>query len=178
MLRVINEVLLLGNMVTDANWKDPTETSQGRVWFKFALSSEEPGGKATILDVIAWDKNAENLAQRGRKGKQLFIRGKLESHKGSLYVVIDRLTFGADSKKQQQPRQMTPEPVPTANIYKDEDAELYTYPVQEEEIVEDEAVPQEEKEEIANVLVDMGFDADRLERMLMKLTREALKDNT
>ncbi len=192
MIRVVNEVMLLGNLVTDPDWKEPTETSQARVWFKFALSSKNPGGKATILDVVVWDTLAYETAENCGKGKELYLHGHLDIWDGKLFVVADEITFGSNSTKQKRkpaPKpvvQEQPEPEPEPDyevpcsspdeydIYDDDS--LYVYPEEEtEEAPPEEKASPNDRKELATFLLDMGLTPDNIKDMLVKLTQKELE---
>ena len=78
-----NRVILLGNLTRDPELK---YTSKGQAVAKiglavnrqYKLESGEVREEVTFIDVEAWSKQAELLAQYLRKGSPLFMEGRLK----------------------------------------------------------------------------------------------------
>lgn len=193
----VNEVILVGNMAMDAKWSPATDRSQSRAFFKFAVSSDQPGGKPVYLDIIAWDKNADAVAQHGGKGRELYFHGHLTNWNNNTQIVIDRVEFWAEAKKQtqsapqpqplssrEQPRQAAPRqappPVAAEPSYADyDDPDLYTVPGEPEpepEVQKEvEEVTLDERKELAKTLAGLGLDTADVKDMLVKLTTAKLE---
>ncbi len=182
MIRVINEVRLFGNMATHPEWKEATTTSQSRIWFKFALSSEKPEGKTTYIDVVAWDKHANNIAQYCGKGHELYICGTLESNSNSTYIVVDKVTFGSPPSKQHSapiPLSSRELPLQSEEFEEEEDyyedPHLMNEPTPEPQNETKEEVSLEEKSEMARFLVDAGLGPGDIKELLIKLTMKEME---
>ncbi len=202
MSRQVNLVILVGNMVMDAKWSPASEKSQSRAYFKFAVNPECAGGNTVYMDVIAWNDIANAIAKDGCKGRELYIQGHMDSWNNKLQLVIDKVEFWAESKKQsqpspqplsssEQPRQATPPPAaPEYSGYDDPD--LYVMPdvLEEEEPApapepepvsepeKEEEVTMGDREEIANFLAGAGLDSSDVKDMIVKLTAKKLEEDS
>lgn len=74
----INTVTLVGRVVRDIEVKT---TNSGKSVASFALAVDGYGkdAPANFVDVVAWNKAAEILAQYATKGKQIGISGRLQT---------------------------------------------------------------------------------------------------
>jgi len=201
----VNEVTLVGNMAMDTKWSPATEKSQSRAYFKFAVSSEKPGGSALYFDVIAWDKLADAIAANGSKGRELYIKGHLATWNGNIQVVVDNVEFWAEPKKNQtppapmssseRPRASTPAPTPAPapapaatddydedsfyvdpSLYEEEKEEVITAAPPQMQDEPQEKTP-DDREELAKFLVAAGLGPEELKDMLIELTKEEMKKN-
>lgn len=74
----INSVTLVGRVVRDLEVKS---TTSGKSVSSFALAVDGYGkdAPANFIDVVAWNKAAEILAQYATKGKQIGITGRIQT---------------------------------------------------------------------------------------------------
>lgn len=74
----INSVTLIGRVVRDLEVKT---TNSGKSVASFALAVDGYGkdAPANFVDVVAWNKAAEILAQYATKGKQIGITGRIQT---------------------------------------------------------------------------------------------------
>lgn len=111
-IRTINNFEVLGRMVMDPVYREATDKSQSRAWFKFAVGLEgaKKDTKPFYFNVIAWDRNANNIVRWCGKGKELLLRGHLENcfieqkdgtTREETSLVVERVIFGDTSQKQQ-----------------------------------------------------------------------------
>lgn len=108
-----NKVMLMGNLTRDPEMR---YTPKGQAVVKFGLAINRryttDGGEAreetTFVDLEAWGKQAEVIAQYCKKGKGLFVEGRLKydqwddkntgQKRSALRVVVDNFQFlGAPS---------------------------------------------------------------------------------
>ena len=74
-----NEVILLGNLTRDPEFADAKNGGKARCKSGIAVNTKSKAGdKVMFIDITAWDKTAEVLANYCQKGKQVLIRGRLE----------------------------------------------------------------------------------------------------
>ena len=84
----MNEVLLIGRLVRDPEEK---KTPSGKTVAKMTLAVERDFAnadgerEADFIDVLAWEKLAENCAKHLGKGRLVSVRGRLQlrSYEGS-----------------------------------------------------------------------------------------------
>jgi single-stranded DNA-binding protein len=69
----VNHFHLVGRM-TDAGDLRQTQTGKSVLHFSIAVTA---GGATMFLDLVAWEGAAENLAQRGGKGRELYVEGRI-----------------------------------------------------------------------------------------------------
>ncbi|MBL7962823.1 MAG: single-stranded DNA-binding protein [Flavobacteriales bacterium] len=77
-----NQVKLIGNLGSDP---DVRETSKGRKWVRLSLATNDSyqnqqGERITETQwhtVVAWGKQAEDVAENLRKGSRIALEGKL-----------------------------------------------------------------------------------------------------
>lgn len=75
-----NKTILIGRVTRDIELAT-TKSGHNVVSFSLALNKRGKDDEAIFLDVVAWNKAAEILAQYGTKGKQLAIVGHLDVEK-------------------------------------------------------------------------------------------------
>lgn len=68
-----NHFHLVGRM-TDAGSLRQTPTGKSVLHFSVAVTA---GGATTFLDLVAWERAGETLAQRGGKGRELYVEGRI-----------------------------------------------------------------------------------------------------
>ena len=79
----LNKVFLIGNLTHDPELK---QTSSGAKVAQFGVATDYPyrradgteGKRVCFVDVVTWQRLAEVCAQFLRKGKLVFIEGRLE----------------------------------------------------------------------------------------------------
>lgn len=84
MAKSINQVTLLGNLTRDPELRQ-TPSGQNVVSISLALNSSyknKEGNweeKTDYIDVVAWSKLAENVANYTHKGSKVVVQGKLQT---------------------------------------------------------------------------------------------------
>jgi single-strand DNA-binding protein len=79
-----NKVLLLGNLTRDPEMRYIPSTNQPVVEFglacnrRFKTANGEDREEVTFVDITAFGRSAEIINQYCRKGKQLFVEGRLK----------------------------------------------------------------------------------------------------
>jgi single-strand DNA-binding protein len=80
----VNKVMLLGNLTRDPELR---YTPQGAAVCDFALAlnrsytnkqSGQRVDEVTFIDVVAWGRTAETCAEYLKKGRQVFVEGRLQ----------------------------------------------------------------------------------------------------
>lgn len=117
----MNNVCIIGNITKDIELRT---TNSGKVVTTISIAYNDGYGdnqQAHFFDVMAWEKQAENLAKYCRKGSKIAIHGKLiqqnwENNKGEkrnkVLIQAINITF-LDNKKEQQ-EQVNPYDIPVA----------------------------------------------------------------
>lgn len=121
-----NRVILMGNLTRDPELK---HTSGGQALAKFGIATNETyGGKdgtekkqrATFVDVVAWGKTGEIIAEHLRRGDPIFIEGRLDfsswkdtatgQNRSKLEVVVQSFQFVGPKKEHEvrRVRDVTP----------------------------------------------------------------------
>jgi single-strand DNA-binding protein len=106
----VNKLMFSGRLTRDA---DLRYLDSGTAVADFSMCSNEKWKKddetrerATFVDMTLWGKQAETLAQYLKKGKYLFVEGKLKLEKWELEdgtkrskisVTVDKVTFAPRS---------------------------------------------------------------------------------
>ena len=111
----MNKVILIGRLVADPELKY-TPSGKAVCNVTVAVDRQSKDGGTDFIDVVAWNKSAENLAQYMSKGRQLAVDGSLqkrsyEDKEGNkrwvTEVLANRIEFigskGNGSSQQQQP---------------------------------------------------------------------------
>lgn len=132
MSKSINQVTLMGNLTRDPELRQ-TPSGKNVVSISLALNSSylnkqtnEWEEKVEYIDVVAWDKLAENVANFTHKGSRVLVQGKLQSRsweqdgqkRSKTEVLASDVTF-MDSKggsdNQNQSARPQPKPTNTSN---------------------------------------------------------------
>ena len=110
-----NKVLLMGNLTRDPELR---YTPKGQAVAKLGLAvnrrytteSGEAREETTFVDIDAWGKQAEVICQYCKKGKPLFVEGRLKldqwtdkttgEKKSRLGVVLEGFSFCGDNDRQ------------------------------------------------------------------------------
>lgn len=110
-----NRITLIGNLAMFPDFREPTETSQARAWFRMVVDREgRNNDKKDYVDVVSWDKLAKNVAEHCEKGMEVLVEGSLETRfvdgvKGLVsHVKATKVKFMNRAKKNQRQG-----PVPT-----------------------------------------------------------------
>jgi single-strand DNA-binding protein len=78
----MNKVMFIGRLTKDIELKQLKETNKYLASFQLAVNREyvnENGERqADFIPVVAWEKNAENLAKYTKKGSLISIIGRLQ----------------------------------------------------------------------------------------------------
>lgn len=69
----VNRWTLLGRMTADPELR---YTTSGKSVLNFGVATSG-GGYTHFHDVVAWERSAEILAQYGRKGREVYLEGRL-----------------------------------------------------------------------------------------------------
>lgn len=123
-----NKVLLLGNLTRDVELR---QTQGGSAMAKFGMATNrkwtqngEAKESTCFVDLTAWGKQAEVLAQYAKKGSQLMVEGRLEysqweakdggGKRSKLEVVVETFQFigarAAEGEERPAPRAAAPKP--------------------------------------------------------------------
>lgn len=110
----MNKVILIGRLVADPELKY-TPSGKAVCNVTVAVDRQSKDGSTDFIDVVVWNKSAENLAQYMSKGRQLAVDGSLqkrsyEDKEGNkrwvTEVLANRIEFigskGNGSSQQQQ----------------------------------------------------------------------------
>lgn len=102
----VNKVMMLGRLTRDPELRyTPKGTAVCDLGVALNRTWTDPGGEkkeeVTFVDVTAWSRTAELCAQYLKKGRQVFIEGRLKldqweqegAKKSKLTVVADQVTF-------------------------------------------------------------------------------------
>lgn len=73
----MNKVVLIGRLVADPELKY-TPSGKAVCNVTVAVDRQSKDGGTDFIDVVVWNKNAENLAQYMSKGRQLAVDGSIQ----------------------------------------------------------------------------------------------------
>ena len=73
----MNRVVLIGRLVADPELKY-TPSGKAVCNVTVAIDRQSKDGGTDFIDVVVWNKNAENLAQYMSKGRQLAVDGSIQ----------------------------------------------------------------------------------------------------
>lgn len=73
----MNKVVLIGRLVADPELKY-TPSGKAVCNVTVAIDRQSKDGGTDFIDVVVWNKNAENLAQYMSKGRQLAVDGSIQ----------------------------------------------------------------------------------------------------
>lgn len=94
---MVNKVILIGNLGQDPELRQ-TQGGNPVVSIRLATTERRKGADGNWADhtewhsVTAWGRTAENVAQYCRKGKQIFVEGRLQTRKWQDKEGHDRYT--------------------------------------------------------------------------------------
>jgi len=120
-----NSVTLVGRLAADPEYTkgNKPDSSDDRAWARLAINRPTNEGKADFVPICAWGPRARVLAQYGRKGKVLLVRGSLRtnnklrpdgSYDNYTEVSVAEITLGPNPKsKVGEVEAPTPEPMAT-----------------------------------------------------------------
>jgi single-strand DNA-binding protein len=104
----VNKVMLLGNLTRDPELR---YTPQGAAVCEFALAmnynytNKQTGQKVeevSFIDIVAWGRTAETCAEYLKKGRQVFVEGRLKQDRwespdgkkmSKVRVIAENVTF-------------------------------------------------------------------------------------
>lgn len=94
----MNKVVLLGRLTADPQCGT---TSAGKHYARFTLAVNRFGDGADFINILAWDKHAENVNKFCKKGKQIAIAGRIQTGKyerdgvthTTFDVIVENLEF-------------------------------------------------------------------------------------
>ena len=108
---MLNEIILQGRVTSDLELKT---TNSGKSVCSFSLAVERDfstdGEKATdFINIVTWNKTAEFVAKSFAKGKQMIVKGSLQTRKyqtqngdnrTATEVVAEKVYFAGDKAEQ------------------------------------------------------------------------------
>lgn len=116
-----NKVILLGNLTRDVELR---HTQGGTAVAKFGMAINrkwsqqgEQKESTCFVDLVAWGKTAELIAQYVKKGSQLFVEGRLEfqswegrdgGKRSKLEVVVENFQFVGGRKEAEEEEEPPP----------------------------------------------------------------------
>ena len=110
----MNKVMFIGRITKDIELKHLKETNKYLASFQLAVSrdfvNEKGERQADFIPVVAWEKNAENLAKYTKKGSLISVIGRLqirdyetkEGTKKYISEIIAQEIQFLDNKKQKE----------------------------------------------------------------------------
>lgn len=72
----MNNVTLIGRITKDLT---PKHTTTGKATLSFTLAVNRNKTEADFINIVAWEKTAEILAQYARKGSLIAVHGRLST---------------------------------------------------------------------------------------------------
>jgi single-strand DNA-binding protein len=81
MVAGVNEWHGVGNMTADPKLREGEDESKDRCEFSIAINRPGQDSQPTYLDCIVWGKQAGIVADFGRRGRQVYVRGEIEVRK-------------------------------------------------------------------------------------------------
>ena len=126
----LNKVLLIGNLTRDPELR---YTPQGTAVATLRLAvnrrykdrNQELKEEVCFINIIAWDKQAENCNQYLQKGRPVFIEGRLRSRnwedkagqkRSTIEVRAERIQFLGGPQQQPKPPAQAPEALPEEQV--------------------------------------------------------------
>src|ERR671915_2371429 len=85
-MKSVNKVILIGNLTRDPELRHTAENKKAVCTFGLATNrmvTTDSGGKQEEPEfhrIIAWDKLAETCNQYLKKGRKVYVEGRLQSH--------------------------------------------------------------------------------------------------
>lgn len=110
----INQVTLVGRLADNVQYTPATGTVSSRVVGRLIVNrppSSDGQRRYDAIQIVAWDKHADNLARYTAKGKELGITGEIrvnnirpqkegDDWKNYVEVLVRGVSFGRDSNQQ------------------------------------------------------------------------------
>lgn len=99
----MNKAIIGGNLVHDPELR---QTNNGTPVCSFRIAARE-GKETEFINVVSWNKTAENVAKYMKKGRYIVVAGKIKTRKyerkdgGTNYVtevIADDVEFGEKPK--------------------------------------------------------------------------------
>ena len=78
-MATLNQIMLIGRL--GQNPDQLKVTSEGKAYIQFSLAVDQGKNDTMWLNVTAWEKTAEVVEKSARKGKLVFVQGKLQLKK-------------------------------------------------------------------------------------------------
>lgn len=142
-----NKVILMGNLTRDPELRyTPKGTATAKIGLavnrQWKSDSGEQKEEVTFIDIDAWGKQAEVIAQYCKKGSQLFVEGRLKldtwddkatgKKQYKLKVVLEGFSFiggKPDQKPAENPnakidREDVPPPLPSSDTPPEQDSDV------------------------------------------------------
>ena len=99
----MNTVVILGRTTSDIEVKK-TQGGKSVARFTLAVNRKFDREKTDFIDVLAWEKTAENLAKYVQKGRQIAIQGSIQTgsyekdgvKRKTFEVVVEQFDFCGD----------------------------------------------------------------------------------
>lgn len=102
---MINSVTLIGRVTQDIEVR---KTNTNKSVASFTLAVGDKNSESSFINMTAWNKTAELLAQYAPKGKQIGVTGRLQTRiwekdgdkRKATEVIVERVQFLSDGKAQ------------------------------------------------------------------------------
>lgn len=102
---MINSVTLIGRVTQDIEVR---KTSTNKSVASFTLAVGDKNSESSFINMTAWNKTAELLAQYAPKGKQIGVTGRLQTRmwekdgdkRKATEVIVEQVQFLSDGKAQ------------------------------------------------------------------------------
>lgn len=102
---MINSVTLIGRVTQDIEVR---KTNTNKSVASFTLAVGDKNSESSFINMTAWNKTAELLAQYAPKGKQIGVTGRLQTRmwekdgdkRKATEVIVEQVQFLSDSKAQ------------------------------------------------------------------------------
>ena len=102
---MINSVTLIGRVTQDI---EARKTNTNKSVASFTLAVGDKNSESSFINMTAWNKTAELLAQYAPKGKQIGVTGRLQTRiwekdgdkRKATEVIVEQVQFLSDGKAQ------------------------------------------------------------------------------
>lgn len=102
---MINNVTLIGRVTQDIEVR---KTNTNKSVASFTLAVGDKNSESSFINMTAWNKTAELLAQYAPKGKQIGVTGRLQTRiwekdgdkRKATEVIVEQVQFLSDGKAQ------------------------------------------------------------------------------
>lgn len=102
---MINSVTLIGRVTQDIEVR---KTNTNKSVVSFTLAVGDKNSESSFINMTAWNKTAELLAQYAPKGKQIGVTGRLQTRmwekdgdkRKATEVIVEQVQFLSDGKAQ------------------------------------------------------------------------------